>query len=284
MLNAQRLTLNTQRSLRAALTYAALLLFAVVFVAPFLWMVSTSLKPDDQIFSEQVRWIPRPFLWENYPKSLESFPFLLYLGNTLLVCVLTTLGTVFSAALPAYGFSRIPWRGRDTLFLVLLMTIMLPAQVTMIPTFLIFRHLGWTGTFLPLIVPSFLGGAFSIFLLRQFFLTIPQELSDAARIDGCSEWSILWRVIVPLAKPAIATVALFAFTNAWMDFLNPLIYLHDERNYTLAIGLQAFLGRHGGEWNLLMAAATVITLPMLLLFFFAQRTFIRGIALTGMKG
>lgn len=280
----QRSTLNAQRFLRAALTYAALLLFAVVFVAPFLWMVSTSLKPDDQIFSEQVQWIPRPFRWENYPKAMESFPFLLYLGNTLFVCMMTTLGTVFSAALPAYGFSRIRWRGRDTLFLVLLMTLMLPAQVTMIPTFLIFRWLGWTGTFLPLIVPSFLGSAFSIFLLRQFFLTIPQELSDAARIDGCSEMSILWRIIVPIAKPAITTVALFAFTNAWMDFLNPLIYLHDERNYTLAIGLQAFLGRHGGEWNLLMAAATVITLPMLLLFFFAQRTFIRGIALTGLKG
>lgn len=268
----------------SALTYGALGLFTLLFIAPFLWMVSTSFKVDTQVFSDRVEWIPHPFRWQNYPDALASFPFLLYLRNTLFVCVMTMIGTVVSATLPAYGFSRLKWKGRDTLFLILLMTIMLPAQVTMLPVFLIFRSLGWTGTFLPLIVPSFFGGAFSIFLLRQFFLTIPQELSDAARIDGCSELGILTRIIVPMARPAIATVALFAFTGAWMDFLNPLIYLHDEDTYTLAIGLQAFLGRHGGEWNLLMAAATVITLPMLVLFFFAQRTFIQGITLTGMKG
>jgi multiple sugar transport system permease protein len=280
----QRPTPNAQRLLTAALTYMALFLIASVFVLPFVWMVSTSLKEDSQVFSERVQWVPHPFVWRNYPDALASFPFMLYLRNTLFVCVLTMAGTVVSAALPAYGFSRLRWRGRDALFLVLLATIMLPAQVTMLPVFLIFRRLGWTGTFLPLVVPPFLGSAFSIFLLRQFFMTIPQELSDAARIDGCSEAGILWRVIVPMAKPAIATVALFAFTGAWMDFLNPLIYLHDERTYTLAIGLQAFLGRHGGEWSLLMAAATVMTAPMLVLFFFAQRTFIQGIALTGMKG
>jgi multiple sugar transport system permease protein len=222
--------------------------------------------------------------WHNYPAALSSFPFWRYLTNTLFVCLMTMVGTLVSAALPAYGFSRLRWPGRDPLFFILIMTIMLPAQVTMLPVFLIFRWLGWTGTFLPLIVPPFLGSAFSIFLLRQFFMGIPQELSDAARIDGCSELGILGRVIVPMAKPALATVALFAFTYAWMDFLNPLIYLHDERHYTLAIGLQAFLGRHGGEWSLLMAAATVITIPMLLIFFFAQRTFIQGIALTGLKG
>jgi len=266
------------------ITYAALCLLSMVFVAPFLWMVSTSLKPDAQVFSEHVQWVPHPFVWSNYPVALQSFPFLLYLRNTLFICVMTMIGVVISSALPAYGFARLQWRGRDALFLVLVMTIMLPAQVTMLPVFLIFRALHWTGTFLPLVVPPFLGSAFSIFLLRQFLLTIPQELSDAARIDGCSELGILLRIILPMAKPAVATVALFAFTGAWMDFMGPLIYLHDERNYTLAIGLQAFLGRHGGEWNLLMAAATVITLPMLILFFFAQRTFIQGIALTGMKG
>ena len=266
------------------ITYAALCLLSMVFVAPFLWMVSTSLKPDAQVFSEHVQWVPHPFVWSNYPVALQSFPFLLYLRNTLFICVMTMIGVVISSALPAYGFARLQWRGRDALFLVLVMTIMLPAQVTMLPVFLIFRALHWTGTFLPLVVPPFLGSAFSIFLLRQFLLTIPQELSDAARIDGCSEFGILLRIILPMAKPAVATVALFAFTGAWMDFMGPLIYLHDERNYTLAIGLQAFLGRHGGEWNLLMAAATVITLPMLVLFFFAQRTFIQGIALTGMKG
>jgi len=266
------------------ITYAALCLLSMVFVAPFLWMVSTSLKPDAQVFSEHVQWVPHPFVWSNYPVALQSFPFLLYLRNTLFICVMTMIGVVISSALPAYGFARLQWRGRDALFLVLVMTIMLPAQVTMLPVFLIFRALHWTGTVLPLVVPPFLGSAFSIFLLRQFLLTIPQELSDAARIDGCSELGIMLRIILPMAKPAVATVALFAFTGAWMDLMGPLIYLHDERNYTLAIGLQAFLGRHGGEWNLLMAAATVITLPMLILFFFAQRTFIQGIALTGMKG
>jgi multiple sugar transport system permease protein len=271
-------------ALRAAFTYAALLFFALLFIAPFLWMVSTSLKPDNQIFSDQVRWIPRPVQWHNYPDALASFPFWLYLRNTLLVCVMTMVGTVVSSALPAYGFSRLKWKGRDVLFVILLMTIMLPEQVTLMPVFLIFRNLGWTGTFLPLIIPPFLGGAFYIFLLRQFFMTIPQELSDAARIDGCTELGILTRVIMPMAKPALATVALLSFTNAWMDFLKPLVYLHDERSYTLAIGLQSFLGRHNSEWALLMAAATVMTLPMLVLFFFAQRTFIQGIALTGMKG
>jgi multiple sugar transport system permease protein len=247
-------------------------------------MVVTSLKAESQVFTEDVQWIPQPVVWGNYRSALESFPFLQYLGNTLLVCAGVTLGTVFSATLPAYGFSRIRWKGRDALFFVLLMTIMVPGQVTMLPVFLIFRWLGWTGTFLPLIVPAFLGSAFSIFLLRQFFLTIPQELSDAARIDGCSELGILTRVIVPLSRPAIATVALFAFTYAWMDFINPLIYLHDERQYTLALGLQSFLGRHQSEWTLLMATATVMTLPLLILFFLAQRTFIRGITLTGIKG
>lgn len=276
--------LERRRWLWAVAVYGLLTIVAAVYVAPFLWMVSTSLKPDDQVFSQDVRWIPRPFLWSNYPSALASFPFLLYLRNTLWVCTMTTIGTVVSAALPAYGFSRLRWRGRDPLFFVLICTIMLPAQVTMIPVFLTFRALGWTGTFLPLIVPPFLGSAFSIFLLRQFFLTIPQELSDAARIDGCSELGILRRVIAPIARPALVTVALFAFTGAWMDFVNPLIYLHDERQYTLALGLQAFLGRHGGEWSLLMAAATVITMPMLVLFFLAQRTFIQGIALTGIKG
>ncbi len=274
---------SSRRILTAGFTYLVLILFSVLFTAPFLWMVSTSLKPDAQIFSDRVQWIPHPAVWKNYPDALASFPFLLYLRNTLFICVMTTVGTVVSAALPAYGFSRLKWKGRDTLFIILLLTIMLPQQVTMLPIFLIFRWLRWTGTFLPLIIPPFFGGAFSIFLLRQFFMTIPQELSDAARIDGCSELGILWRVIVPMAKPAIATVGLFAFTGAWMDFMTPLIYLHDERSYTLAIGLQSFLGRHGSEWALLMAAATVITLPMIVLFFFAQRTFIQGIALTGIK-
>lgn len=264
-------------------TYAGLFAMAALFLAPFAWMVSTSLKDDQQIFSETVKWVPAPLQWKNYPDALAKFPFWLYLRNTLVVCILTTIGTVLSAAIPAYGFSRLHWKGRDFLFFVLICSIMLPTQVTMLPIFLLFRSLGLTGTLAPLVLPAFFGGAFSIFLLRQFFMGIPQELSDAARLDGCSEFAILWRIIVPLSKPALVTVGLFAFTASWMDFVSPLIYLHDEKTYTLALGLQAFLGRHNNEWNLLMAAATVITLPMVALFLAAQKTFIRGIALTGGK-
>jgi len=276
--------MNRRRPGAALAGHAVLFLLGLLFLAPFAFMVSTSLKEDKQVFTETIQWIPHPFVWANYPTALEHFPFWLYLKNTLVICLGVVVGTVLSAALPAYGFSRLRWRGRDALFLVMIATIMLPAQVTQLPVFLIFRALGWTGTFLPLIVPAFFGNAFSIFLLRQFFLTIPQELSDAARIDGCSEWAIFWRILLPLSKPALATVALFAFMGAWTDFQGPLIYVHDESQYTLAIGLQSFLGRHGGQWNLLMAASTVVTIPLIAAFFFAQRTFIQGIAVTGMKG
>ncbi|MGV3722145.1 MAG: carbohydrate ABC transporter permease, partial [Actinomycetota bacterium] len=176
------------------------------------------------------------------------------------------------------------WPGRDALFLILLATMMLPGQVTLIPVFAIFRALGWVDTIKPLVVPQFLGTAFYIFMLRQFFMTIPLELSDAARMDGCSEWDIYRRVILPLARPALATVGLFTFINAWNDFLGPLIYLNDDRKATLSLGLQQFVSQHGAEWSMLMAASTLMTLPIIVLFFFAQRTFIQGITLTGVKG
>lgn len=273
-----------QRRAGAAAALAALLFLGALFVAPFAFMVSTSLKPEEQIFSETVEWIPRLPVWANYRAALEAFPFLLYLRNTLLVCGLTVLGTLLSSSLPAYGFSRLRWRGRDLLFFVMLATLMLPVQVTMLPQFLMFRNLGWTGTYLPLVVPPFFGNAFAIFLLRQFFLSIPPELSDAARLDGCSEGRILWQIVAPLSRPALVTVGLFAFIGAWTDFLNPLVYLTDESTYTLALGLQTFIGRHSSEWHLLMAAATVVTLPLLVVFFLAQRTFIQGISLGGVKG
>jgi multiple sugar transport system permease protein len=264
--------------------YLILIALSISFLAPFALMVSTSLKTEDRIFTDTIEWIPNPVRWQNYADALQSFPFLLYLRNTLFVCALVVVGTVLSSALPAYGFARLRWKGRDTLFLIMLATIMLPAQVTMLPVFVMFRTIGWTGTYLPLVVPPFFGSAFAIFLLRQFFLTIPQELSDAARIDGCSEWRIFWQIIVPLSVPALATVALFAFIGAWTDFINPLVYLTDENTYTLAVGLQTFVGRHSSEWNLLMAAATVVTLPLMVVFFFTQRLFIEGITLTGIKG
>lgn len=265
-------------------SHITLALLSLLFLAPFAFMISTSLKSQGKVFTETIQWIPQPILWSNYPEALGHFPFWLYLRNTLTICGGVVIGTIFSAALPAYGFSRLRWRGRDGLFFLMIATIMLPAQVTQLPVFLTFRALHWTGSYLPLIVPAFFGNAFSIFLLRQFFLTIPQELSDAARIDGCSEWGIFLKIILPLSKPALATIALFAFMGSWTDFQGPLIYLHDESQYTLAIGLSSFMGRYDGQWNLLMAAATVVTLPLVVAFFLAQRTFIQGITMTGMKG
>lgn len=272
------------RAARTLASHATLVLLGLLFALPFYWLVSTALKPDEQLFQMPPAWIPNPPKWENFPKALTYIPFAQYTWNTLKIAGLNVLGIVISCSLVAYSLAKIPWRGRNLLFLSLLATMILPAQVTMIPTFAIFKTLGWIGTVLPLTVPSFFGSAFSIFLLRQFFLTIPNELSDAARIDGCSEFDIYRRIIMPLSKPALATVGLFTFIGSWNDFLGPLMYLTDERTYTLSLGLQRFVSQHGAEWSLLMAASTVMTLPIIILFFFAQRTFIQGVTLTGIKG
>jgi multiple sugar transport system permease protein len=223
-------------------------------------------------------------LLHNYPAGLTFIPFGKYLTNTLLICALVVFGTLISCSLVAYGLARIRWRGRNALFYVILATMMLPFQVTMVPLFVVFARLGWVDTFLPLFVPAFFGNAFFIFLLRQFFLTVPTELSDAARIDGCSEWDIYWRVVLPLAKPALATVGLFAFMSTWNDYVGPLIYLSDASKYTLSLGLATFSSQYGSYPGMLMAVTTVMTIPIILLFFLAQRTFIQGITLTGIKG
>jgi len=220
----------------------------------------------------------------NYTRGLVFIPFLRQLRNTLIICLFSVFGTILSCSLVAYGLSRIDWKGRDTLFLIMLSTMMLPMQVTMIPVFAIFVRLGWVDTFLPLIAPTFLGNPFFIFLLRQFFMTIPKDLSEAARLDGCSEFDIYRRILLPLSKPALATVGLFTFMAAWNDFLGPLIYLVDETGYTLSLGLAMFLGQYGNEYGMLMAVSTVVTIPIIVLFFFTQRTFIQGITMTGMKG
>lgn len=272
------------RWLRVLGAHLLLMGLALLYMIPILWMVSTSLKPDHELFTERIVWIPSRIAWENYAQALSTFPFWLYLRNTLLIAGFVVLGTVLSCLPPAYAFARMRWRGRNFWFWVMLSTLMLPPQVTLLPVFLLFRSLGWIDTFLPLIVPAFFGNAFLIFMLRQFFLTLPQELIDAAYLDGCTDWTILWRIVVPLTKPAIATVALFAFVWAWTDFMAPLIYLNDSSKFTLTVGLQYFLGRHGEQWNLLMAAAVVITAPLVVVFLMAQRAFIRGITLTGLKG
>lgn len=268
---------------RTIWAYIVLTLLSVVFVAPFYWMVVTSLKTDRQIF-EVTTWYPNPVMWSNYARALKFIPFAKYTWNTLVICVMTMIGTVWSCSMVAYSFARIPWKGRDALFLVVLATLMLPGQVTMIPVFMIFKWLGWIGSYKPLIVPSFFGSAFYIFLLRQFFRSVPNELSESARIDGATELSIYARVILPLSKPALATVALFTFIGGWTDFMGPLLYLNDPNKYTLSLGLQQFVSQHGAEWSMLMAASTVMALPIVILYFAAQRTFVEGITLTGIKG
>ncbi len=229
--------------------------------------------------------------WQNYKdaisygeETLGYKPFLVYARNTLLVCVLTVFGTVFSNAIVAYSFSRLRWKGRELCFAITLATMMIPFPVLMVPVFSLFVKLDWVGTFRPLWVPAWFGSAFSIFLLRQFFRTIPFELSEAAKLDGCSEWAIFTRIIAPLAKPALAVVALFSFMGAWNDFLGPLIYLHSQDQFTLAVGLQFYRSQQANQWHLLMAATTVVVAPVMVLFFFTQKLFMQGIAATGLKG
>jgi ABC-type glycerol-3-phosphate transport system permease component len=267
-------------------TYLILIFGLLVIMTPFFWMISTSLKKQWDVYQFPPVWIPDPPQWQNYVQALSVYPFHLYVLNTLRIVVLTGLGTVLSCSLAAYGFSRLRAPGRDVIFIILLSTMMLPYTVTMIPVFMAFNALKWVDTFKPLIVPSFFGNVFYIFLLRQFFLTIPRELEYAARIDGCNSWMIFWRIILPLSTPALATVAIFQFMDSWNDFLGPLIYLSDETHRTVALALAYFQGsaRIGPQMHLMMAVGFVALIPPLLLFFFAQRLFIQGIVFSGVKG
>jgi multiple sugar transport system permease protein len=229
-------------------------------------------------------WVPQPIVWGNYPDALTRIDFPNALRNSLLYAIPAVVGTVISCSLVAYGFARVRWPGRDITFLILLATMMLPTQVTFIPLYVTFSKLGWIGTYLPLLIPTFLGNPFFIFLLRQFFRSIPDELSDAARIDGASELRILWRVIVPLSWPALITVGLFTFIDKWGDFFGPLIYLRNPDLYPLSIALQSFQSSHKTEWPLVMAAAAVIALPLVVIYFLAQKKFVEGITFSGLKG
>lgn len=332
------------------LRFILLIVFGTAFALPFLWTISTSLKPLAETTKMPPEWLPRSniyqaevngvrisraevawgipenridpdeplpaledvawvrpygsevayrpvlkqelelvgrivdFRWENYLGAVRAIPFWVYTKNTLWLCILTVLGTTFSSALVAYGFSRIKWPGRDALFLVVLATMMIPFPVIMIPLYSLFREFGLIGTMVPLWLPTFFGNAFFIFLLRQFFRGIPEDLTDAARIDGCSEWRIFWNIVCPLSHSALTVVAIFKFIETWNDFLGPFIFLTDQSDFTLALGLQFFQSQHGGtDWHYLMAASTLVSLPVILMFFFAQRRFIEGISMTGMK-
>jgi len=284
--------MKARHPLAKVVVHLLLLGGSAVFLFPLLWMITTSLKPVEETMLIPPRWIPSSWHFENYPNTvtygsdlLGYIPFYEYGKNTLLLCMLVVAGAVISNSLIAYGFARLRWPGRDVFFAVTLATMMIPFPVLMVPMFSLFRHLGWIGTFRPLWIPAWFGNAFNIFLLRQFFRTIPRELSDAAVVDGCSQFQVFRHVIVPLSKPALAVVALFQFLFTWNDFLGPLIYLRDQRMFTLSLGLQFYQSSHSGtEWHLLMAAATIVVVPVIVLFFFTQRTFIQGVALTGIKG
>ena len=279
-------SLPWRRTFDPIITHALLIGVGALFFLPFFWLVITSLKPMDQVFTAPPTWIPAPIQWHNYPDALTSpaFPFARLMGNTLFYVVLSTTGITVSSTVVAYAFARLQFPGRDMLFAVTLATMMLPYIVLLIPTYILFQRFGWVGSYAPLIVPTFFGNAFNIFLLRQFMMTIPWDLSESARVDGAGDFTILWRIMVPLLKPALMVVGVFHFMYAWNDFLGPLIYLDDATKYPLVLGLYAFQRRHTVDWNLMMAAALATTAPLIALFFVAQRYFVEGIALTGLKG
>jgi multiple sugar transport system permease protein len=270
-----------------AFYYVLLIAVALLFILPLVWMVCVSLKPPGELLQDPPRFFPQQPTLAPYGRVLhsESFDYLLYARNTLVIAGLSLAGMLISSAVAAYGFARIPFPGRGLMFGLCLATMMIPFPVVMVPTYMMFKELGWIGTFRPLWVPAWFGSAFNIFLLRQFFLGIPRELEESAMLDGCSTWGCFWRIMLPLSKPALAVVALFHTLYVWNDLIGPLMYLSHQDQFTLALGLQFLQSKSGDTpWDQLMAAAALTVAPVLILFFFAQRTFIRGIATTGIKG
>jgi ABC-type glycerol-3-phosphate transport system permease component len=264
------------------IVYLLLIIGSVAMLIPFVWMVSTSLKASYQVFA--VSWIPHPIKWSNYVTTFTGLPFGRWLQNTVVITILNIIGTVISCMIVAYGFARFRAPGRSMLFIIMLSTMMLPGTVTMIPVFYLFKELNWMNSFYPLIVPAFFGNAFFIFLLRQFFMSIPMDLEEAAKIDGGTTLGILARIILPLTVPALITVALFQFNGVWNDFMGPLLYLNKPDLYTLALGINFFKSQNNIQWNYLMVASVVTMLPSLIFYFIGQKYFVESITLTGMKG
>jgi multiple sugar transport system permease protein len=281
---AARRTIKLSRIVQAVVVYGILTSLSVIVLVPVAWMLSTALKPQSQIFSFPPVYIPHPLLWSNFVDALTAEPFDLYARNTFLLVIVNVIGQLLSCTLIAYGFARLRFPGRNVLFMVMLATLLIPPQVTMIPLFILFRTLGWVDTYLPLTVPAFFGNPFYVFLLRQYMLTLPYELDEAARIDGCNTWQILYKILVPLCWPPLTIVVVFTFTDVYNDFLNPLIYLSDPSKFTLTIGLANFVGHYSSNWNYLMAASLVFLVPLLITYYFAQRHLIGGIASFGLKG
>jgi multiple sugar transport system permease protein len=270
-----------------AAAYITVAAVGVFFLFPWVWLLSTSLKPAEQIVQIPPRLIPNPFMWINYVYGVTYINFPLYLLNTLILCGLTIIGRIFSCTLVGYSLANIKWAGKGFLFAIVLATMMLPSQVTLIPIFIMFSKMGWVNTFLPLVVPAFFGDAFFIFMFRQFFLGIPTELTDAARLDGANHLGIFLRIVLPLSRPVLATMLAFTFINTFNNFQGPLIYLKDRNLWTLSLGMQGYLMRYGAgsgtALGAMMAGAALYTLPMIIVFFLAQKWFIQGIVTTGFK-
>ncbi|MEV6286233.1 carbohydrate ABC transporter permease [Kribbella sp. NPDC051770] len=270
---------------KKVLVYALLVAGAIPTLLPLIWLVRSALMNSGQIFVSPPQWIPKPFAWDNFTGALTQVPFARYFLNTLIIEAGVLVGTLLSCSLAAFSFARLRWKHKNLVFGLLMSGVMLPYAVTLIPTFLFWQKIGMVNTYVPLVLPSFFGTAvFNISLLRQFFLSIPYELDESAYIDGASPFQVYWRIILPLSKPALAVVGVFTFLGVWNDYLGPLIYLNDSDKYTLAMGLASFQGTYTAQWGYLMAAAAVVLLPIVLLFAFAQKYFVEGIALTGLKG
>lgn len=266
--------------------YFLLIVGSIVFMIPLLWMLSTSLKGGQaQIFTFPPEWIPKQFHWQNYAEAFALYPWLTCIKNSCIVTGLVLVGSILSCSITAFGFARLRFPGRDILFFVLLGTMMIPYHTTLIPTYILFIYLGWVNTFKPLIIPNFFafGGAYFIFLLRQYYLGIPRELDDAARIDGCNTFQVFYKILLPLTKPAIVTMGILQFMFSWNDFLGPLIYLQSREKFTLTLALNAFKGVYITYWHYLMAASFVVSFPAIILFFIAQRKILGGITISGLK-
>lgn len=279
------MTAKSKKRFTTAIVYLLLIAGSVLCLMPLFWMLRSSLMTNVEIFMVPIRWLPEVFQWENYRDVFETLPFLKYYANSLTLVVFVVSGAVLTSSLCAYGLSRINWAGKKIVFTCIMGSMMLPVAVTIIPTFLMFRRIGLTNSLIPLIIPAWLGGgAFYIFLLRQFFLSIPKDLDEAARIDGATHLQIYSKIILPLTKPALVVVGMFAFMNTWNDFLGPLIYLNSDDKYTVALGLQLFVGSYRAEWQLMMAAACLVVIPAILVFMIGQKYLIEGITMTGVKG
>jgi multiple sugar transport system permease protein len=281
-------SLSRADSVSRMVIFTTLLIGAVIMIAPFAFLISSSLKIETQTFAFPIQWIPNPIRWMNYVDALTQKPFFLYFRNTMIIVILNQIAVLATSSLCGYGFARIEFPGRNFWFGIALATMMLPYYVTMVPQFIMFSKVGWMDGYLPLTFPYFFGGgAFNIFLFRQFFRTIPEDFSDAARIDGCSEFGIFWRIFVPLSTPVFITVAIFTFMASWNDFIGPLLYINSPQKFTIALGLATYRSMMGvgrTRWDLLMAASVAMTLPIVLLFFILQRYFIKGVVMSGIKG